>query len=43
MKISAVRTRPFRINLTRPIGDAGSLHGRRAGAGLIEVPPEQWP
>ena len=27
MKISAVRTRPFRINLNRPIGDANSPHG----------------
>ena len=65
MKISAVRTRPFRIDLNRPIGDANSPQGRRAfaglivsvhcdsargdsgggaaGAGLIEVPPGQWP
>ena len=35
MKISAVRTRPFRIDLNRPIGDANSPHGRRAFAGLI--------
>jgi L-alanine-DL-glutamate epimerase-like enolase superfamily enzyme len=35
VKISAVRTRPFRINLNRPIGDANSPHGRRAFAGLI--------
>lgn len=35
MKISAVRTRPFRINLKRAIGDANSPHGRREFAGLI--------
>ena len=35
MKISAVRTRPFRIDLNRPIGDANSPQGRRAFAGLI--------
>ena len=35
MKISAVRTRPFRIDLNRPIGDANSPRGRRAFAGLI--------
>lgn len=43
MKISAVRTRPFRIDLNRPIGDANSPRGRRAFAGLIEQPPDQWP
>ena len=35
MKISAVSTRPFRINPNRPIGDANSPRGRRAFAGLI--------
>ncbi len=35
MKISAVSTRPFRIDLNRPIGDANSPQGRRAFAGLI--------
>ena len=35
MKISAVTTRPFRINLDRPIGDANFPHGRRGFAGLI--------
>ena len=35
MKISAVRTRPFRIDLNRPIGDANSPRGRRGFAGLI--------
>ena len=30
MKISAVRTRPFRIDLNRPIGDANSRRPMRA-------------
>ena len=35
MKISAVSTRPFRISLDRPIGDANFPEGRRGYAGLI--------
>ena len=34
MKITAVRTRPYMIDLARPLGDANTPHGFDSSAGL---------